>query len=123
MALAFWRVVNPAIKPFAGIAPWWVILETTGQRSGEPRRVPLARGPEVGSTTWVIAAHGEHATFARNLAANPAVRLKIRGRWRDGTAKLEPLDPEMKRRFNAYARAATGPVGIDPMLVRIDFDD
>jgi hypothetical protein len=29
----------------------------------------------------------------------------------------------MKRRFNAYARAATGPVGIDPMLVRIDFDD
>jgi len=120
VALGVWRVINPLVKPMAGIAPWWVILETTGRRSGEPRRVPLARGPVEGNTVWLIAAHGEHATFARNIAADPRVRLKIGRRWREGRASLEPLSDEMRGRFNLYARSASGPVGIEPRLVKIE---
>ena len=59
-ALALWRVMNPMARRLAGIAPWWVVLETTGRRSGRPRQVPLARGPVSGNTTWLIAVHGEH---------------------------------------------------------------
>jgi deazaflavin-dependent oxidoreductase (nitroreductase family) len=88
--LAFWRLVNLPMRGLAGIAPWWVVLETTGRRTGQPRRVPLARGPMDGSVTWLISVHGSHAAFARNIAANPPVRLKIGGSWRDGTAELMP---------------------------------
>jgi hypothetical protein len=44
-ALVSWRIVNPVARSLAGIAPWWVVPETRGHRSGEPRRVPLTRGP------------------------------------------------------------------------------
>jgi deazaflavin-dependent oxidoreductase (nitroreductase family) len=120
VAMAIWRVVNPLAIRLAGVAPWWVVLETTGRRSGRPRQVPLARGPVTGNTAWVIAVHGRHATFARNIAASPEVRLKLRGRWHSGMASLVPLDPAIVRRFNRYARLGPRSMGIDPALVRID---
>src|SRR4051795_12871613 len=81
LALLFWRVFNPGARALAGWAPWWVVLETVGRRSGRPRRVPLARGPQDGSTVWLISVHGRHASFARNIEANPRVRLKLARRW------------------------------------------
>jgi deazaflavin-dependent oxidoreductase (nitroreductase family) len=120
IAMAIWRIFNPVFLRLAGIAPWWVVLETTGRRSGRPRRVPLARGPVCEETALVIAVHGRHAAFARNIAASPEVRLKLRGRWYSGTASLEPLDPAIVRRFNIYARLGPRTIGIDPALVRID---
>jgi deazaflavin-dependent oxidoreductase (nitroreductase family) len=117
--MVFWRLFNPIARTLAGIAPWWVVLETTGRRSGKPRRVPLARGPVDGSTAWLISVHGDHASFARNIAADPRVRLKLRGRWRDGEAELVPAEEEVLRRFNAYARLGPRTLGIEPKLVRI----
>jgi deazaflavin-dependent oxidoreductase (nitroreductase family) len=114
-----WRRFNPLARRLAGVAPWWVLLETTGRRSGEPRHTPLASGPFDGDTALLICVHGEHATFARNIAANPSVRLKRRGRWYAGTAELLPLDPASLARFNAYARLGASAVGIDPKLVRV----
>jgi deazaflavin-dependent oxidoreductase (nitroreductase family) len=117
-----WKVINPPSRALAGIAPWWVVLETTGRRSGKPRQVPLARGPVDGAVTWMIAVHGEHSAYARNIAADPRVRLRLRGHWRTGTASVEPMDPGILKRFNLYAR--TGPVtmGIDPRLIRVRLD-
>jgi deazaflavin-dependent oxidoreductase (nitroreductase family) len=123
LAMAMWRVMNPVALLMAGRAPWWVVLETTGRRSGRPRRVPLARGPVDASTLWVIAVHGPHAGFARNIAASPDVRVRMRGRWYAGRATLEPLDPAILRRFNAYARLGPRTVGIDPALVRIELGE
>lgn len=100
-----------------------MLLETTGRHSGRPRQVPLARGPVDGSIASLIAVHGPHASFARNVAADPRVRLRLAGRWRSGTAALAPLDTQMLRRFNRYARAGPRTVGIDPQLVRIELDD
>jgi deazaflavin-dependent oxidoreductase (nitroreductase family) len=119
-ALALWRVMNPAARRLAGIAPWWVVLETTGRRSGRPRQVPLARGPVSGNTTWLIAVHGEHSSYAHNIAGSPEVRLKLRGRWYSGTASVGPLDPAVVRRFNRYARMGPVTMGIDPALVKIE---
>jgi len=121
--MAFWRLFNPVARRAAGIAPWWVVLETTGRRSGEARRVPLARGPIDGRTTWVIAVHGPHASFAHNIAADPRVRLKLRGRWRGGSAALVPMDDDVLARFSRYARTGPATMGIDAMLVRVDLDE
>jgi len=122
LAMAFWRVVNPPTRPLAGLAPWWVLLETTGRRSGRPRRVPLARGPIDGDVAWLIAAHGEHAAFVRNIAAEPRVRLKHAGRWRTGVASVSALDEQALRRFNRYARMGTAAVGIEPRLLHIELE-
>jgi deazaflavin-dependent oxidoreductase (nitroreductase family) len=120
--MVFWRLVNPPTRPLAGVAPWWVLLETTGRQSGKPRRVPLARGPIDGDVAWLIAVHGAHATFAKNIAAHPRVRLKLDRRWRQGTASLGPLDDQVVRRFNPYARMGPRTLGIDPQLLRIELD-
>src|SRR3954449_13360791 len=105
LALAFWRIANPLARPFAGLVPWWVLLETTGHRSGQPRQVPLARGPVEGRVVWLISVHGDHAVFARNILAEGRVRLKLRGRWRTGTASLLDMDEALVKRFNLYARS------------------
>jgi deazaflavin-dependent oxidoreductase (nitroreductase family) len=118
--MVFWRVFNLFARPLAGIAPWWVVLETMGRRTGKRRRVPLARGPLDGQTAWLIAVHGTHASFVHNIAANPRVRLKLRGRWHEGVATLAPLDPTMLERFNRYARAGPRTFGIEPKLIRIE---
>jgi deazaflavin-dependent oxidoreductase (nitroreductase family) len=123
VARFFWRIVNPLAKRLAGIAPWWVVLETTGNKSGEPRQAPLARGPVDGNVTWVIAVHGRHCGFVRNVEANPNVRLRLRGRWRNGTANVGPMDEAIVGRFNAYGKAGPKTVGWDPLLVRIELND
>ena len=123
IAYAFWRVLNPiALRFGAGRAPWWVILETTGRRSGQARHTPLARGPMTDTTLWLVAVHGENAQFVKNLKAQPEVRLKHRGRWTRGRATVEPVDRARMREFNLYARMGPRTLGIDPVFVRIDLD-
>jgi deazaflavin-dependent oxidoreductase (nitroreductase family) len=122
MAMAVWRLFNPLARAAAGVAPWWVVLETTGRRSGKVRRVPLARGPVDGRTAWLLSVHGANASFAQNIASNPRVRLKLGGHWRDGTAALLPLDDEIVSRFNGYARLGPRAIGIEPKLVRVELD-
>ena len=115
-----WRIINPPNRLFAGIAPWWVVIETTGRRSGKPRKTPLARGPFADDSTWLISVHGRHASWVKNLEAAPTVRLRIKRRWHIGLASVIPYDAEIIRRFNLYARLGPATVGIDPALVRID---
>jgi deazaflavin-dependent oxidoreductase (nitroreductase family) len=122
IALFFWRLFNPVARALAGWAPWWVVLETTGRRSGRPRQVPLARGPQDGSTVWLVSVHGRHASFARNIEANPRVRLKLARRWHSGIAALTPLEDQILSRCSTYARMGPRVVGIDSAVVRIELD-
>src|SRR4249919_3675518 len=103
-AKKMWGRFNPLMKPIAGFAPWLVLLETTGRKSGQPRQTPLARGPVDGNIAWLVAVHGRHSDLGRNIDANPLVRLRIGGHWRTGSAQLLPMDDAVVRRFNAYAR-------------------
>jgi deazaflavin-dependent oxidoreductase (nitroreductase family) len=121
LIVAWWRIANPPTRLLAGLAPWWVLLETTGNKTGRRRRTPLAVGPMEADGAWLIAVHGRRSGWVRNLEASPAVRLKHRGRWRDGTASTHPMDAVPLERFNAYARSGPKLIGMDPLLVRVTF--
>jgi deazaflavin-dependent oxidoreductase (nitroreductase family) len=121
-AMVFWRLTNPLARRLAFLMPWLVVLETTGRRTGKPRRTPLARGPVEDGVAWLVAVHGRHSTWVRNLESSPRVRLQVALRWRTGTASVLLLDPETLKRFNVYARSGPRTLGIDPLLVRVDLD-
>ena len=116
----FWRIVNPLNRPLAGYAPWWVLLETRGRRSGRPRTFPLARGPMEGDAVWLCSVHGRHANWVRNLEASPQVRIKLSGRWHAARASVHDYEEAIVRRFNRYARSGPRTLGIDPVLVRVE---
>jgi deazaflavin-dependent oxidoreductase (nitroreductase family) len=116
----YWRIVNPPVRRLAGFAPWWVLLETQGGRTGTPRTIPLARGPIDGNVVWLNSVHGRHADWVRNLVATPGVRIKLSGRWHDAHATVHEYDEATVRRFNLYARSGPRALGIDPALVRVE---
>ena len=87
-------VVNPLVAAMdrIGIRSSLVVeLETTGAKSGQPRRVPLT-GRADDNGVWVISQHGRRAGWAHNIAANPKVRVRVNNQWRSGTATFEPDD-------------------------------
>lgn len=116
-----WRAINPLVRRLSGVAPWWVLLETTGRRSGRRRQTPLAAGPTDDEGMWLIAVHGTSAAWLLNLEADPLVRLRHRRLWREGHATVHPMDPAVFERFNAYARLGRSVAGHQPRLVRVTF--
>src|SRR5918996_6143685 len=84
-------ILNPISKPFAGLLPGLVLLETKGRRSGRPRRTPVG-GHADGDTLWIVAEHGRRANYIRNIRAEPRVRVRFKGRWRSGTATIQADD-------------------------------
>src|SRR3954468_2920438 len=123
LVVAFWRVVNPPTRLLAGFAPWWVLVETTGRRTGKVRRTPLAAGPREPHGMTVIAVHGRHSGWVLNAEAAPKVRVRHKGRWHSAHAEIWPFDPDVARGFNRYARAGVPLVGRDPVLVSFRYDD
>lgn len=120
-------LVNPIVRAAVALRlapPSYAILETTGRRSGRPRRTPVGNGLN-GNTFWLVAEHGRRAHYVRNIAAHPRVRVKIRGRWRCGTAQILPDDDPRQRlrkiglRFNG---AVVQAMGTELLTVRIDLD-
>jgi len=78
-------VLEPAIRRGLG-APLLtpaglVVVEMTGRRSGEPRRVPLA-ALRFGAYLMIGTVRGESSLWVRNLAANGAVRVWLAARAR-----------------------------------------
>ena len=116
---AFWKVVNPLTRPFAGYAPWWVLLETTGRRTGKARCTPLAGAPFDGSALSVLSVYGDTSAFVNNIRANPVVRVQRRGRWLSGTAELLDPTPETIARLGRYARWILLHMSSQPKIVRV----
>jgi deazaflavin-dependent oxidoreductase (nitroreductase family) len=120
------RLFNPLVKAAtnAGLAvPGIAILETTGRKSGRPRRTPVGRSV-AGDTLWIVAEHGRNAGYVRNIQADPRVRIKIGRRWRTGTAHVMPDDDTRARlrSMPALNAAVVRVMGTDPLTVRIDLD-
>jgi deazaflavin-dependent oxidoreductase (nitroreductase family) len=120
-------LVNPVVKAAIALRlapPSYALLETTGRKSGEPRRTPVGNGL-AGNTFWLVAEHGRRANYVRNIEANPRVRTKARGRWRSGTAHILPHDDPQERlrkiglRFNG---AVVQTMGTELLTIRIDLD-
>ena len=103
--------------------PGYVLLETTGRRSGEPRQVPVGKALE-GDTLWVVAEHGLRAAYVRNIQADPRVRVRIgaaggrhgAGALRRRLARAPAPHPEQVQL--AVVRA----MGTEPVTVRVDLD-
>ena len=81
----------------------WALLETTGRRSGQPRRVPVGNGLR-GPHFWIVAEHGRHAHYVRNIEHDPRVRVKVGRRWRTGTAHVLPDDDPRRAAADAAPR-------------------
>jgi len=99
------------------------MLETIGRKSGHPRRTAVG-GRVVDNQFWMVSEHGERSDYVRNIKANPAVRVRVRGRWRTGTAHLLP-DDDAKARLRslpALNSAVVRAVGSDLLTIRVDLD-
>src|SRR5438445_9475854 len=65
--------LNPPIKFLLAIGiapPGYALLETTGRKTGKPRRTPVGDG-RIGKQFWIVAEHGTKAGYVRNIASNP----------------------------------------------------
>jgi deazaflavin-dependent oxidoreductase (nitroreductase family) len=125
-------VVNPIAKGMYRIglpAPGTAILETTGRKSGQPRRTPVTNGLD-GDVFWIVTEHGRRAAYVLNIKANPRVRVRTGVGWRTGTAHVLPDDdPRERLRYIASLRAITRIntatvrlLHTDLLTVRIDLD-
>ena len=73
-------LLNPPIKFLFAIGltpPGYALLETTGRKTGSPRRTPVGDG-RLGKEFWTVAEHGMKAGYVCNIAGTPRVRLKLR---------------------------------------------
>jgi deazaflavin-dependent oxidoreductase (nitroreductase family) len=127
-------LLNPVMRALLalGVLPLGVaLLETTGRRTGRPRRTPVGEGLE-GRTFWIVAEHGRTANYVRNIEADPVVRVKVRARWWprwvSGTATiLDDDDPHARQRqlcrrhpLRAWNAALVRAMGTDLVTIRID---
>jgi len=122
------RLLNPPIKALAarGLAPGVALLETTGRRSGQPRRTPVSNGLERGTNTfWLVAEMGRKAAYVRNIEADPRVRVRVRGRWRPAIAHiLDDEDPAARLRSISRLNAlGVRGMGTELLVLRIDLED
>jgi deazaflavin-dependent oxidoreductase (nitroreductase family) len=111
------RIGNPLMARL----PAQVLLETTGRKSGSPRRTPIG-GRRIGQEFWLVSEFGEKSQYVRNIQADPRVRVRLKGRWHEGTAHLVPEDDARARlktlpRMNSTAVRA---IGTRLLTLRVD---
>ncbi|HYB12405.1 MAG TPA: nitroreductase family deazaflavin-dependent oxidoreductase [Myxococcota bacterium] len=90
MAVAMSRPQNALVRLFRHYferAPGWVLLTTTGRKSGQPREVllPCERTREA---LLVISTYGWRAHWLRNLRKDPRVRFTAGGWILSGRAEV-----------------------------------
>jgi deazaflavin-dependent oxidoreductase (nitroreductase family) len=112
------------MNPLMRLVPIQTLLETTGRKSGQPRRTPLG-GRRIGDQFWFVSEMGEKSQYARNINANPHVRLRLHGRWHNGTAHLLPDDNPHERlrslpQLNSFGVRT---FGTNLLTVRVDLTD
>ncbi|MET0704899.1 MAG: nitroreductase/quinone reductase family protein [Mycobacterium sp.] len=113
------RIANPLMRRI----PFQTLLETTGRKSGQPRRTPLG-GKLVGKEFWFVSEFGDNSQYIRNIQADPRVRVRLRGQWHSGTAHLLPDDdPHARLRDQPQLNAfGVRTFGTNLLTVRVDFD-
>ena len=127
-------ILNPTIKAllWLQILPLGIaILETTGRKSGRPRRTPIGEGLE-GDTFWIVAEHGRRTNYVRNIEANPRVRVRVRRQffpvWLNGVATIiEDDNPHSRQRqllrrhpLRIINAALVRAWGTDLLTIRVD---
>ena len=116
------RVQRLAVNPIGRQLPV-TMLETTGRKTGQPRRTAVG-GKVVDEQFWMVSEHGDHSDYVHNIKADPVVRLRIGGQWRTGVAHLLPDDDPCVRlrslpRLNS---AGVRTMGTELLTIRVDLD-
>lgn len=99
------------------------MLETTGRKSGQPRHTAVG-GRVIDNQFWMVSEHGERSHYVLNIKSNPAVRVRVNGKWRTGVAHLLPGDDavarlkELPKLNSAVVRA----MGSNLLTIRVDLD-
>lgn len=121
------RLVNPIVRELLerGLFPTsHALLETTGRKSGRPRRVPVGNGLR-GDTFWIVTEHGYAADYVKNIQAEPRVRVKVGRRWYEGRAQILPSD-DPQQRLRALRRPVNDSllrlVGTEHLTIRVDLE-
>lgn len=116
------RVQRLVINPVGRQLPV-TMIETTGRKSGRPRRTAVG-GRVLDNQFWMVSEHGDHSDYVRNIKANPHVRVRVGGRWRNGTAHLLPDDDAVARlgRLPKLNSAVVRMMGSDLLTIRVDLD-
>ena len=112
------NIANPLMR----LMPFQTLLETTGRKSGEPRRTPLD-GSRVGDQFWFVSEFGDKSQYVKNIQADPQVRVRLKGKWHSGTAHLVPDDDPHERlrslpKFNSFGVRT---FGTNLLTIRVDF--
>lgn len=112
------NVANPVTR----LLPFQTLLETTGRKSGEPRRTPLD-GSLVGNQFWFVSEFGDKSQYVKNIQANPQVRVRLKGKWHTGTAHLLPDDDphERLRSLPTFNSFGVRTFGTNLLTIRVDF--
>ena len=113
------NVANPLMR----LMPFQTLLETTGRKSGEPRRTPLD-GSREGDQFWFVSEFGDKSQYVKNIQADPQVRVRLKGKWHSGTAHLVPDDDPHERlrslpKFNSFGVRT---FGTNLLTIRVDFE-
>jgi deazaflavin-dependent oxidoreductase (nitroreductase family) len=114
------RVQRLVVNPVGRQLPV-TMLETIGRKSGQRRRTAVG-GRLVGNQFWMVSEHGAHSDYVRNIKDDPAVRVRIDGRWRTGIAYLMP-DDDARLRLRSLPRlnsAVVRAVGSELLTIRVD---
>ncbi|MDT5246243.1 MAG: hypothetical protein QOD36_3619, partial [Mycobacterium sp.] len=106
------------------LMPFQTLLETTGRKTGEPRRTPLG-GSREGNQFWFVSEFGDKSQYVKNIQANPQVRVRLSGKWHSGTAQLVPDDDPHARlqslpQFNSFGVRT---FGTNLLTIRVDLTD
>jgi deazaflavin-dependent oxidoreductase (nitroreductase family) len=121
------RLLNPLARPLLERNLWprtQAVLETTGRRTGQPRRMPVGNGLR-GNSFWIVTEHGYAADYVKNIQRNPTVRVKVGPRWYDGTAHILP-DDDPRERLRWLRRPVNDTllllVGTQQLTIRVDLE-
>ncbi|MEW2433204.1 nitroreductase/quinone reductase family protein [Streptomyces caniferus] len=114
------RIGNPILTRL----PQQTLLETTGRKSGLPRRTPIG-GRRIGKEFWFVSEYGDKSQYVRNIQAHSRVRVRIKGRWHVGIAHPIPQDDARARlrTLPLLNSAVVRTVGTNLLTVRVDLLD
>ncbi|WKG00974.1 nitroreductase/quinone reductase family protein [Mycolicibacterium sp. HK-90] len=112
------RVVNPVGRQLP-----ITMLETIGRKSGQPRHTAVG-GRVIDNQFWMVSEHGDRSHYVLNIKADPAVRVRVNGKWRTGVAHLLPDDDAVARlkELPTLNSAVVRAVGSDLLTIRVDLD-
>lgn len=127
MRFATNRMLNPITRPLLQRG-WWpptqAMIETTGRRSGLPRRVPVGNGLRRDSF-WIVTEHGYGADYVKNILQDPRIRIKVGRTWHHGTAHVLPDDDALQRLrwlHRPVNDAILLMIGTQQLTIRVDLD-